>query len=312
MIPADNYALNQAAELIQKGRKSEARPILERLYVQYPNDFNVLLFFAYATLDLAASRQALTKAAALDPTNPALAKAREWLADEAIIRPKLATYNTARSGATAKDQSRRKPEPPTVSPNVIFRVSRKEKIRHYSALGLEVVAGLTILALIVYMVLTFVFPNSAVQTFVSQEGGFSVQIAGSPASRNENFNANHVSFSQHIFSSTFDFGNMTYSIMYVDLEPAVASLVTSQPRPWLEIFADNMAHHVKGLVKQDLNNGALPGLDFVYEDGNGKLIRGRILYTASRIYGLYYENNGNKKPPLAIQQFIDSFNLTGN
>jgi hypothetical protein len=179
-------------------------------------------------------------------------------------------------------------------------------------LALEIVAGLTILALIVFMVLTFVFPNSTVQTFVSQEGGFSVQIAGSPASRSENFNANHVSFSQQIFSSTFDFGNMTYSVMYVDLEPATAALVKSQPRPWLEIFADNMAHHVKGLVEQDLNNAALPGLDFVYEASNGKLIRGRLLYTDTRIYGLYYENNGDKKPPLAIQQFIDSFNLTGS
>jgi hypothetical protein len=113
MIPADNYALNQAVELIQKGRKSEARPILERLYVQYPNDFNVLLFYAYATPDLAVSRQAIAKAANLEPTNPALAKAREWLADEVLVRPKLSTTSAtpARTKSGSAPAAKGQPQP---------------------------------------------------------------------------------------------------------------------------------------------------------------------------------------------------------
>jgi hypothetical protein len=109
MQPAELEKFNQAVALAQAGRKQEARSLLAELLRTYPNDPNVLLWFAFTTDDLNQSRLALEKVRALDPANPALPGAESWLAQQqAAMAPASVDFLLS---STAK------PEPQTETPN---------------------------------------------------------------------------------------------------------------------------------------------------------------------------------------------------
>lgn len=85
MQSADLESFNQAVVLANAGRKQEARTILAQLLGNYPNDPNVLLWFAFTTEDLNQSRQAIQKVRFFDPNHPTLPGAESWLAQQEAL-----------------------------------------------------------------------------------------------------------------------------------------------------------------------------------------------------------------------------------
>jgi hypothetical protein len=82
---------NQAIALSQAGQKSQAYAILSDLAGTYPGDTNILLWMAFSSDNLGESQLLLEQVARLDPQNASLPGAKQWLAEEEKIRPKVAT-----------------------------------------------------------------------------------------------------------------------------------------------------------------------------------------------------------------------------
>jgi hypothetical protein len=86
MLPVDLEKFNTAVELANAGHKKEARSRLAELLRAYPNDANVLLWFAFTSTNPVQSRLALNKVRVLDPDNPSLPGAESWL-NQQMNRP---------------------------------------------------------------------------------------------------------------------------------------------------------------------------------------------------------------------------------
>lgn len=78
----------KAVELAKEGHKEKAYHQLKALLKTNNNhrDPNVLLWFAYTSPRLEESETALATSAQLDPNNPALPAAQQWLAQEKLKR----------------------------------------------------------------------------------------------------------------------------------------------------------------------------------------------------------------------------------
>lgn len=87
MVAADLQYFQQAVALAQAGRKAEAHVILTQLAQFHPDDSNLLLWLAFTSNDLAQSRALLERLMVLDPANPALGGAFDWLKAEEAKRP---------------------------------------------------------------------------------------------------------------------------------------------------------------------------------------------------------------------------------
>lgn len=79
--------LNEAIALAQTGRKDEAHHILADLASANPDDANLLLWLAFTSHDLAKAGFLLERVSQLDPANPSLPGARNWLAEEEPKQP---------------------------------------------------------------------------------------------------------------------------------------------------------------------------------------------------------------------------------
>jgi hypothetical protein len=86
MLPIDVERFNQAVSLAQEGHKEEARVIIVQLLRTYQNDANLLLWFAFTTPSLTQARLALGKARVIDPGNPILDEAENWLLEQTAYR----------------------------------------------------------------------------------------------------------------------------------------------------------------------------------------------------------------------------------
>ena len=107
MLPLDLEKFNQAVELANSGQKEEARRRLVELMRVYPDDANILLWFAFTTPNRVQSQLALSKVRVLDPRNPSLPGAESWLAaQQANTSPALALDNflASNSSETTKYQ----------------------------------------------------------------------------------------------------------------------------------------------------------------------------------------------------------------
>ncbi len=82
MTPTDKQSFDEAVTLAQAGRNQEAYAILNRLAPLYPDDSNILLWMAFTAGDLAKSKLMLGRVVMLDPQNPALASAKNWLSTQ--------------------------------------------------------------------------------------------------------------------------------------------------------------------------------------------------------------------------------------
>ncbi len=79
-------AFNRAVELAQDGQKEQAYSLLTELIRAYPKDTALLLWLAYTAPDLSEARQRVALASSIDPLNPNVIKARDWLAKEMAKR----------------------------------------------------------------------------------------------------------------------------------------------------------------------------------------------------------------------------------
>ena len=82
MNPTDKQIFNENVALAEAGHKSDAYAKFARLRQTYPDDVDVLLWFAYTAPELNQAREALGRAIQLQPTNPTIIGAQSWLAQE--------------------------------------------------------------------------------------------------------------------------------------------------------------------------------------------------------------------------------------
>ena len=72
-------AFNQAVNMAKAGRKGEAYQQFKALEVGHSKDANLQLWLAFTTPYSSEANSAIARAAKLDPFNPNIAQAREWL-----------------------------------------------------------------------------------------------------------------------------------------------------------------------------------------------------------------------------------------
>jgi hypothetical protein len=82
MLPHDLEKFNQAVELANSSQREKARRLLIELMRIYPEDANVLLWFAFTTPNRVQAQLALSKVRVIDPHNPSLVGAESWLATQ--------------------------------------------------------------------------------------------------------------------------------------------------------------------------------------------------------------------------------------
>jgi len=82
MFAADTKTFNQAVAMAQAGQKQQAYTILNELVSRIKDSGNLYLWIAFTTPDMDEARYMINKAASIDPANPALGQAFNWLADE--------------------------------------------------------------------------------------------------------------------------------------------------------------------------------------------------------------------------------------
>lgn len=82
MLPHDLEKFNQAVELANSSQREKARQLLIELMRIYPEDANVLLWFAFTTTNRRQAQLALSKVRVIDPHNPSLVGAESWLATQ--------------------------------------------------------------------------------------------------------------------------------------------------------------------------------------------------------------------------------------
>jgi hypothetical protein len=80
MTLSELEAFNRALALAETGNKAGAYEILTKLYRDHPDNSRVLLCIAFTAGSLEEARKVLQKASLLDPTNPSLSGAKNWLA----------------------------------------------------------------------------------------------------------------------------------------------------------------------------------------------------------------------------------------
>lgn len=69
-------------QLAQNGSKEEAHQLLNELFLMRPNDTTLLMWLAFTSSDLATSRNYINRIAQLEPNNPTLPNAQNWLAQQ--------------------------------------------------------------------------------------------------------------------------------------------------------------------------------------------------------------------------------------
>jgi hypothetical protein len=79
MTAGDLQAFNQAVQFAQSGQKSQAYQQLKGLLNSYPEDPGLILWLIFTSPQLLESQALLQRLAAVDPHNPSLTAAREWV-----------------------------------------------------------------------------------------------------------------------------------------------------------------------------------------------------------------------------------------
>ena len=82
MTAGDLQAFNQAVQFAQSGQKSQAYQQLKGLLNSYPEDPGLILWLIFTSPQLLESQALLQRLAAVDPHNPSLNAAREWVSHQ--------------------------------------------------------------------------------------------------------------------------------------------------------------------------------------------------------------------------------------
>ncbi|HEX2912638.1 MAG TPA: hypothetical protein VH186_17655 [Chloroflexia bacterium] len=86
-LPASELpAFQQAVTLAQAGRKMEAYSQLKLLAFNYPADTNLLLWLAFTSPSHEEANQLINSASSLEPANPVVVQAREWMSRQVPVR----------------------------------------------------------------------------------------------------------------------------------------------------------------------------------------------------------------------------------
>ena len=86
MNSKDQTQFNQAIQLAQSGQKQQAHEKLKNL-AHRNQDINLLIWLAFTAPNLDIAARVLRQASAIDPNNPNLASAKDWLKAEQSTRP---------------------------------------------------------------------------------------------------------------------------------------------------------------------------------------------------------------------------------
>lgn len=109
MDAIDLAAFNEAVRLAQSGQSAYAYDNLNRLSELYPHDTSVLLWLAFTAPDPYISQQAIARIEQIEPHNPSLLAAKQWLSQLENTLP-LAT-SVARAGTVPATPEPRSPQP---------------------------------------------------------------------------------------------------------------------------------------------------------------------------------------------------------
>jgi hypothetical protein len=144
------------------------------------------------------------------------------------------------------------------------------------------------------------------QTFISDEGGFSIDMPGKPTNSTQPSSAGTTTY---LFSLTK--GSDSYLASYTDVPVNLAEL---DPEQLLDNGRDGALNSTGGeLVEESkITLGKYPGRDFTYKitalNGN---IRQRAYVVDQRLYQIVTTGPGNAVNSADAEKFFDSFKLTG-
>ncbi|MEI7554744.1 hypothetical protein [Candidatus Chlorohelix sp.] len=93
MTPEDSQNFNEAVSMAQSGMKETAYVVLNQLHKKYPADTHLMLWIAFTSPDILASKSFIRRAERLNPDNPDLPAARQWLQAEESKRVSGAAIN---------------------------------------------------------------------------------------------------------------------------------------------------------------------------------------------------------------------------
>jgi hypothetical protein len=95
MNQLDQVAFNNAVKTAQNGQTAGAYLALKQLQNLYPKDVNLLLWLAFTTSDLKEAQNVINLAANVEPNNPSLDPARQWLSKKlAVASPDVQTVSS--------------------------------------------------------------------------------------------------------------------------------------------------------------------------------------------------------------------------
>ncbi len=101
MNPADNESFNEAVAMAQAGRKAEASVLITQLLQRNPDNSDLLLWKAFTASNGGEARYCLERLALVDPSNPSLPAAWNWLKNLEAPQPPKQEAPPAAASSTA-------------------------------------------------------------------------------------------------------------------------------------------------------------------------------------------------------------------
>ncbi len=193
MTPVDKQKFDQAVTLAQAGSKQEAYTILSQLAPSNPDDSNILLWMAFTASDPARARLMLGKVALLDPDNPALESAKNWLTTQdnrpqpsappsvLVATPPVASDAPTPVKPNARPSSNGSAKPETTATpakSLITIRPPKTRVERIMTIGLTAAAGMVAIFLlfVVLLVTGILGTSSPTQTLPVYGNGVRLEL----------------------------------------------------------------------------------------------------------------------------------------
>jgi hypothetical protein len=148
------------------------------------------------------------------------------------------------------------------------------------------------------------------QPFSDRQGGFTVLMPGTPASKKQTHNSPLGAIDIYSFTTSLDEGNVTYLVTYSDFPSAVVDL---PPELLLDSIRSGFAadRKIKLLNQQDISLGSYPGKEFKLEVSEKVAITHRAYLVKQRLYQVVAQTPVEKGSTLSadIEKFLSSFKL---
>ena len=201
------------------------------------------------------------------------------------------------------------PQPNTRPPSQTSKPKQKpKKLNLLPIIG--VVSGIGVIAFLLIFVLNdsaALSTNNTPRTFVSKAGGFSLTMPGEADQQSDKLKGAGFALNQYSYTVNMDWDNMSYTAVYFDLDYVTAQSAASNTHAYLDTIAKTYIQNISNSMVQNISLGAATGIDMAYVTSDGGTGKARFYYYGSRIYGIVYENKGNRSAPLDVDTFLNSF-----